>query len=450
MLSITPTTRRSIWAEYGRLGHSKVKADQYAVAPAALGSPVRSYTPALTLGRHPSTSGESGAASVRSVDSAGSEVLLDLIRRGAAVSRTSLARELGLARSTVSLRVDRLLRDGLITEDGVEDSRGGRKARRLAVAPSAGLVAAIDIGASHGALVIADLSGAQLESRTLSAPPASAPAEFIDELWAQIEAVLSAEGLDRDRLRCIAIGVPAPVSYPDGRLVTPRFMPAWHGADFPSLLRSKTDAHVVVENDANLFALAEQHSIDGPPAADLLGVKLGARIGCGIIIGGRLYRGYSGAAGEISHTEVAGTARTSCVCGVPNCLESVASGGALVAQLVEQGYDLHGPQDVVALALSADPVAVAAAREAGVLIGTVLAGMVNVLNPRTVVIGGIMSASAVLVGAIRAQLFHRSLPLAADNLEVRVASDPARSGTHGAVRAALDEVFHPGRRVVRV
>jgi predicted NBD/HSP70 family sugar kinase len=371
--------------------------------------------------------------------------LFAAVRSGSAVSRSSLARTLGLAPSTVSLRVEALRALGLITEDGTEDSRGGRRARRLSLVPDAGFVAAVDIGASHATLVLADLTGQQRYSRQLDTPLPADPAAFAGALHAAIGEGFGAIGMDQAKLRAIAIGVPAPVTFPGGHLVMPTFLPAWHDADLPSLLAAHTSVPVLIENDANLLALAESALPDRAPADDLLAVKLGARFGCGIITAGRLYRGVSGAAGEIGHSAVEGEAVIPCTCSIPNCVESIASGGAIAVILSRRGYRVNGPADVVALSQLPDPIVTEVLREAGSRIGKVLASAANLLNPREVVLGGMMSASFPYVATIRAELLQRCLPLVANDLEVRAAQSPSTAAIRGATLLALGEALAPAR-----
>lgn len=371
--------------------------------------------------------------------------LFAIVRSGAAVSRSSLARTLGVAPSTVSLRVEALRGLGLITEEGVEDSRGGRRARRLRLVPDAGLVVAVDIGARHANLALADLTGEQRLSRQMSTPLPADPAEFANRLWDEIRDGFQTIGVDVAKLWAIAIGVPAPVAFPTGRLAMPTFMPAWHDTDLSSLLAAYTTVPVLIENDANLLAIAESALPDRPPVDDLLAVKLGTRIGCGIITAGRLHRGVSGAAGEIGHTAADGEAVISCTCSIPNCAESVASGGAITAVLRARGYDVGGPADVVALSQTPDPVVTEVLREAGSRIGKVLSSAANLLNPREIVLGGTMAGSALLVAAIRAELFQRCLPLVANDLEVRAAQSPSTVGIRGATQVAIEEMLAPER-----
>ncbi len=367
-----------------------------------------------------------------------------LIRGGVATSRSSLARVSGLAPSTISLRVDALVRLGLVSEGGDERSRGGRRARLLEVARSAGFVAGMDVGANHVQLALADLTGSLQVVESIPVAIEKGPDAAAEHLWSALNDLMTRNDLDPALLLGLAVGLPAPIEYTTGRVVLPSFMPSWHNADLPALFSRYTDIPVLIENDANLLALAER-SETSPELDQLLAIKLGTRIGCGILSAGRLHRGVGGAAGEISHTSVDGDSTIPCVCGTPHCLESVASGGAIAARLAAQGFDVRTAADVVELGRAGNPQVVEELRRAGTRIGGVLATIVNFFNPRDVVLGGTMSASSPLVAAIRAELFQRCLPLVTEDLEVRAARRPSDAGVRGACQLILEEVLAPHR-----
>jgi predicted NBD/HSP70 family sugar kinase len=274
-------------------------------------------------------------------------------------------------------------------------------------------------------------------------PVEAGPRAAVAALWERFVELADDSGLDRARFRGAAISVPAPVSYPGGSIATPSFEPSWHGAVLPELFAEYTDAPVLVENDANLIALSERPEPDR--TSTLVAVKLGTRIGAGVLLDGRLHRGVSGAAGELSHTPVDGEAAIGCTCGVPDCLESVASGGAVAARLRAAGRTVVGTGDVLALAAQGDAVVLDELRRAGEHIGRVLAGIVNFCNPSDVVFAGAMSASSVLVATIRGELYRSCLPMVADALDVRASRSPRDAGIRGATVLALDEVLAPTR-----
>lgn len=376
--------------------------------------------------------------------------VLRLIRAKGAISRSALARMTGLAPSTVSLRVDALASAGLVREMGSPTSQSDRRSRRVMLDGSGGFVLAIDLGAHHVRIALTDLAGNELvdsDATGESGPLTSAvsPHAAVDELWDRFEGLAARNGLTPDALRAVAIGVPAPVAYPTGRIVTPSFQPSWDGVVLSDLFAEHTDVPVLVENDANLIALAERSEPIEPDQSQLIAVKLGTRIGGGIIARGRLHRGVSGAAGELAHTAVDGQSAIGCTCGVQNCLESVASGGAVVARLRASGLDVSSTADLLALAAQGDPVVVDELREAGVRIGRVLGSIANFFNPKEVVLAGSMSASPPLVAAIRSELYRMCLPLVAGDLDVRASRAPRDAPIRGASVLALDEFLAPAR-----
>lgn len=373
-----------------------------------------------------------------------------LIRSGGPVSRSELARRAQLAASTVTARVDTLLEHGLVHETGKSESRGGRRGTRLELDPSAGFVAAAVLGANHCRVTLSDATGEAIatsgtEDGSLPMPDLAAGEDAVAAaVWNGIVRLGEEARLPRSRFLGAAISIPGPVEYPSGRIVTPSFMPSWNGADLPSAFATHTGKPVLIENDTNLIALSERAGAEG--AGDhILAVKIGTRIGSGILIDGSLYRGATGTAGEIAHTPVPGISEIPCTCPVQNCLESVASGGALLARLRRDGIHVEDVAGLLRMAEQRVPAAASALREAADQIGSVIATTVNFLNPRTVVLTGAMAASAIFVGAVRAQVFRCCLPISAEHLEVRTAHNPAGAEAAGATTLILDHVLSPAR-----
>lgn len=373
------------------------------------------------------------------------------IRAEGQISRAALARATGLSPSTISSRVDELLARGLICEVGEAPSQGGRRARELAVNGGAGYVAVAVLGAHHIHLTLSDLCGERLADAAAGVdgfPPVDlekGPAAATRELWDAITLLAADTGLDGTRFLGGAISIPAPIEYPAGRVATPTFMPSWNGAALPEHFARLTERPMLVENDANLVALSER---EGPSVwtDDVLAVKIGSRIGAGILIHGELQRGISGAAGELGHSPVLhGTSSIPCLCPVENCLESVAGGGALVTRLRGKGVDVTTTQDLVDLEAQRDPDALEALRVAGTQIGVVVAAVANVLNPRTICLHGSLSRSPNLVQAVRAEIYQDCLPIIAEQVDVRTSRHPLDAETAGGISLILDEVLDPAR-----
>jgi predicted NBD/HSP70 family sugar kinase len=232
--------------------------------------------------------------------------------------------------------------------------------------------------------------------------------------------------------------VPGPVEFSTGRPVHPPIMPGWHDHPIPSAF-ARYDCPVYADNDVNVMALGEM-GIAGS-VEDVLVVKVGTGIGCGIIVDGQVYRGAQGSAGDIGHISVPPPhGRTVvCRCGNENCLEAIAGGGALLRDARAAGLSVTTTREVVQLAARGDGPALGLVRDAGRTIGTVLASLVNFFNPhRIVMTGGVAQAGAPLLAGIREAVYGRSLPLAARALDISVSDAPDRSGRVGAALMAIE------------
>ncbi|GAA4235089.1 ROK family protein [Streptosporangium album] len=364
--------------------------------------------------------------------------LLRLVATGHAESRAELARLSGLAASSVSLRVEELIGAGLLVEEGAGTSRGGRRPRRLQVSPTAGLLAVADLGARHARLGLLDLSGTPLVVEERPCDITLGPEATLDWVADAFDELLLVHGPPGVPLRGIGTGIPGPVDPADGRVVSPSRMPGWNNFPVAEYLGARYDLPVLVENDANLMAVGEARA--WPGCDNLMVLKAGSGIGCGVIVDGRLHRG-RGAAGDISHVRVRSDSSVVCSCGHPDCLEAYASGAALMGALAEQGIAVRRPADVVAAVNDGVPEATALVRNAGRLIGEVLTVLVNFLNPDAIVVGGSLSTAEPLISSIRAAVYERCLPLATRDLEIAVTRAGPDAALLGAGSLLLDAVL---------
>ncbi|WOF23187.1 ROK family protein [Microbacterium betulae] len=366
--------------------------------------------------------------------------VFELIHTGRADSRAAVTRILGVAPSTVSARVNHLIERGLVVEQGVVESTGGRQARLLEIRADAGYVACLQLGATHATLWISDLRGTRRSESSPTLDLGAGAAEFVKSIWRAIVDASRALGFDPAALRGILLGFPAPVDQRRGVIGAPSLVPSLQGVDIAEFFRAHTSAWVLVENDANLLAVGET-ALQPEIGSNVLAIKLGRRIGAGLILDGELFRGDTGAAGEIGHQRVAGTSAVGCTCGVESCLESVASGGAIIARLRSMGYDVTTTSDVVRISQTHDSTVAGILREGGERIGEVLAGMANMLNPSAIVFGGVLASCENLIAAVRATVFALALPVVSSRLTVTVGRGAADAEGRGATTLILRRVL---------
>jgi predicted NBD/HSP70 family sugar kinase len=382
-------------------------------------------------------------ASGRTGPIVGAGSVLRLIRDGEAVTRAALARQTGLARSTVAQRVDALLAHGLVYEAGGEASTGGRPATMLAFNQNAGVVLVADLGATHSRLAVSDLAGTPLAEIAFDMDIADGPEHVLGEVRDRFEELLRKAERRASEVRGIGVGVPGPVDFPAGRPVNPPIMPGWDGFSIPDWFASRYAAPVLVDNDVNIMALGE-HWSHWREVDHLLYVKVGTGIGSGIVSERRIHRGADGAAGDIGHVRVSDHAEAMCRCGNLGCLEAVAGGRALALRLTAAGIEAEGSREVVELVRAGRPEAILMVREAGRVLGDVLAGCVNFFNPGAIVVGGdIAEAQDHLLAGVREVVFQRSLPLATRDLTIANSRLGDRAGVIGAAIMVIDHVLAP-------
>jgi predicted NBD/HSP70 family sugar kinase len=369
--------------------------------------------------------------------------LLQLIQSEGTVTRGELVRRTGLARSTITQRVDALIELGLVEAVGESASTGGRPPKAFAFNPKHGVVCAADLGATHSQLAIADLAGTLLAKRTQEIDIALGPEHFVGWLTESFTDLLGESGYTRDAIRGVGVGLPGPVEFATGRPVNPPIMPGWN--DFPAAdrLRETLGAPALVDNDVNIMALGE-HWASWPDEGEILYIKVGTGIGCGVISGGQVHRGHQGAAGDIGHIQVVGHDDVLCDCGNRGCLEAIAGGRAMAKVLREAGFNAETSLDVVELCRQGEPAAVQLIRQAGRLLGEVLAAAVNLLNPGVIVIGGdVANADDHLIAGVRERVYQRSTPLATKQLRILRSELGEDAGITGAVVMSLQHVLAP-------
>jgi len=374
--------------------------------------------------------------------SPGTGEIFQILRDGHARTKAELAALTGLARSTVASRVDALLAADLLRPAGEAVSTGGRPPARVAFNPRAGLVLAVDLGATHATVAVADLAGVILDARTRAIDIGDGPEALLDAILAEGSALLEATagGLP---LVGVGIGVPGPVEHSTGRPTNPPIMPGWDRFDVPGYVQRTFDVPVLVDNDVNILALGEQ-ATSWPRVDDLVFVKVSTGIGAGIIAGGQLQRGAQGSAGDMGHVQVPMSAGSARQPGDERDLEALASGSALAVALRAEGHDVHTASDVVGLVRAGNAAAIEATRQAGRDVGEVLATVVNLLNPSIIVLGGsIARAGEHLLAGVREVVYRRSIPLATQHLAIVQSQAGDRAAVLGAAIMVAREVLSP-------
>ena len=351
-------------------------------------------------------------------------------RSGESVSQADLVRQTGLASGTVSTIVRDLAAAGIIATV----AGSGRRGTAVRLAAGAGLVAGIDFGHQHVAAAVGDMAGSVLAESRRPLDPHHQATEGLAIAKDLIDALVRDVGADPAAIRNVGLGLPAPIA--NDIVMSSAILPGWVGLNARETAADVLATPVLIENDANLGALAEWRHGRGRGHRNIVFVKASSGLGAGLILDGELFRGSDGTAGEIGHVTLDEQGPL-CRCGSRGCLEAYVSSRTALALMDEHmpGADLDA---VIAAARSGDAAAKRAIEDAGLHLGWGLAALINLVAPELVIVGGDMArAGDLLIEPALTGVRRHALPDAAPT-EVVAAQLGERASLIGALTLAID------------
>jgi predicted NBD/HSP70 family sugar kinase len=360
-------------------------------------------------------------------------VLAEVSAKGP-LTRAALAEITGLTKTTVSKLVADLLDAGLVVEAGaVRDGERGRPGVEVRVSGEHVAAVGLEINVDYLSVQVVDLARSVRMRRTQAVDNRSAqPGDVVARLRDLATEVVD-EVVDKG-LRVVGgvLAVPGPVDLVTGTLHSAPNL-GWRNVPLASLLGLPFP--VRVENEANLAALGELWFGTGLP--DFLHVSGEIGIGAGLVVRGRLFRGAHGFAGELGHVVVSSDGPP-CRCGSRGCLEQYAGQDALLAAALDADAAGLGVPQVVSRLQDGDPKALAACERAGWALGVALSSAVNLMDPDTIVLGGIYAPLFPWMGEVVSSTLAARLGEMRDTVPPLVVS---RLGSEAAALGAAGQVI---------
>jgi predicted NBD/HSP70 family sugar kinase len=365
--------------------------------------------------------GRRSPGSLRSLRERNRLQVLEVVRGSGSVSRADIARRTGLARSTVSTLVNELLVAGLLVERGAPDDGSttqGRPPVLLSFDPGAGAVIGMHFDHPVLRVAVADLGYTILAEATVPVDVDHDAQDSLDAAVALIDEVLVTSGVERERLLGAGAALAGPIDSATGTVGSSAILPGWVGLSLAQELEARLGLPVHVDNDANVGALAESVLGAGRGVSEMAYIMLGSGIGAGLIIGGQVYRGSGGTAGEIGHVLVDEHGPL-CRCGNRGCLETYAGADALLDLLRRQHGDALTVDGLVQLARDGDAACQRVIADAARFVGVAAATLCNQLNPELIVIGGELAQTGeLLLDPLRESIVRYAIPAAAEDVRV--------------------------------
>jgi predicted NBD/HSP70 family sugar kinase len=367
-------------------------------------------------------------------------LILNHIRQDGPVSRAKLVELTGLSPAAVTAVTAELIGTQFLLERAVGQSSGGRPPVLLDLDYGAHYAVGLKLMESRLVGVLTDLSTRSLHQASVELAGTS-----VEQVAAQ------AVGLSRDlfartrapqeRMIGAGLGLAGVIDAARGVCHSSPYL-GWRDVPIADLIARDLGTPVWIDNDVNAFATAERLFGHGKRAQNFVVVTVGRGIGAGLVLGGELYRGRDGGAGEFGHTVTEPGGRR-CECGNTGCLEAYASEPALIARYNEQGKRaVHNIEALLERARKGDQIANALLEDGGRRVGQGLATIVNLLNPELIVVGG----EGVRLGdrffaAMRAALETHAFNGLARGLEVVVDAWGDDAWARGAAGLAVQRAF---------
>ena len=379
----------------------------------------------------------SGALQKSALREANERLVLDSIRRRPGISRAEIARSTGLARTSVTFVVDRLLRSRLVKEEKIENgAHAGRPPTALQLRGESRMAIGVEISRPKSRVVLVNLRGEILRMRTVTWQPDHEL--FLRRIGMAIQALA---GLSQPR-RILGVGIslPGTIDKSDGRVLGAEAL-GWVGVEAGKLLSARVDLPLFFENDANLSALAEQWYApsEGESLRYFVYVRMQGGLGTGVVVDGRILHGVASAGAEFGHVMLDPNGHP-CSCGNRGCWEQYASDAALVRAYQESGGETGGAGriledslSIVRLAREGDARALQALRATARYLALGFVNLIAALNPQAIIMGEPFASAWDLVeDVVHRELRSRLPEYSLKDLRLL----PSRIGTDSALRGA--------------
>lgn len=361
----------------------------------------------------------------------------DSLKRYGRLTQVELAGITGLSPATVSNIVKELAAAGVLNTSIT--SRSGRRATLVSLARHLGIVAGAHFSSRHLHIAIADTTRTIVAQSTLPLPVDHRHDAELDRLTLLLSDMMDSIGGSLTDILAIGLGLPAPIDPRTGRISAPGLLRGWEGADVAASLSARTGRPVYIDAEANLGGLAEAREGATRTSASSVYLRVGQTISAGLVVGGDLFRGVNGKAGQIGHITLDENGPV-CRCSNRGCLETYAGGPALLGLFAPDGA-FRRLSDLVQAADVGDGRARRVIADAGKHLGIAAASLTNLFDPEVIVVGGELArAGEILLAPMRHALERAALSASGELPEIVEYSFDEWTETRGAIALALDHV----------
>jgi glucokinase len=293
-------------------------------------------------------------------------------------------------------------------------------------------IIAIDLGGTNLKVALLDLQYKIKDKEIMGTRSFLEKDELISGIIHAINRVIKYNNLDKTDILGIGLGLPGPVDAKSGIVHFFPNIPGWREVPLRDILKNRIGLPVFLDNDAKIMALAEHRLGSAKGLNNVLCMTLGTGIGGGIIIGGKLYRGFNNAAGEVGHLPI-NEHGSSCNCGRTGCLEAYIGNNKIIKDARKEFKRNISLEELSMLAARGNKRAIKIWRKVGRRLGFALAGVVNLLNLDAIVMGGgVANAGRTLFDSTKESLKKQAMNVHGSHVKIFKAKLGNNAGLIGA------------------
>ncbi len=372
-------------------------------------------------------------------------IVLNLITERGSISRTELAKRSRLPAATITRIVGDFLSAGLLLEVTSEESSGGRRPVLLSINPSAGYVVGVKLREDSMTLTVCDLNCTIIHTCEENLVDIAVPHRVVDAIAEAVKRCVSEAGVSVRKVLGVGVGLSGLIDSSRGICRYSAIL-GWRDVELGPALEFKLRLPVRMDNDVNTLAVAERYFGAGRDAANFLMVTVGRGVGLGLVVGGEIYRGSRGEAGEFGHMTVDTSADAPlCNCGKRGCLEAIASDYGILRAATGTDPGHHVEDTIGTLidrARTGDVAIQSIFTRAGNALGVAIANLINIFDPARILIGGEgLRAGDLLLEPMRATIPQHTFGPSREGIDLVTCPTDDTNWARGAASLILREVF---------
>lgn len=380
------------------------------------------------------------------------KIILKLLYQKGQLSNPEICRLTNMSSPSVQKLLRELAADGLVREEGVGPSYGGRKPALFGIKPDARYLLGIKIGQNSSQVAVFNMKNELCSDIHTFARPLQSTIDFINQLSDFSNEIYIKQVSEPEKLLGIGLAIPG-LTDPEKGISHSYFRDLDDSVQH--LFESRFSRPVFMDNDARVMTVGELEFGAARKKSHVLCLNIGSGIGMGIILDGRLYRGNSGFAGEFGHIKMIEDGEL-CICGKRGCLETVASGRALekkarkeisagkisgIRSMIDTADEIT-VNTVIKAARQGDQYSIDLLQELGEYLGRGLAILIHVFNPEAIIIGGqLAKADQFIIDPIQQSLNRYTIPQIKSDTLITTSGLGEQAAVWGAMALAMRNIF---------